>query len=806
MSDFNCIHCGEDCGKHPVIWQENPFCCEGCKTVYQILNENKLEKYYSIYQSPGIKVDVQDYGNKYAWLDKEEIIKKLVYFSEGEYSKVKLYIPEIHCSSCIWLLENLYQLNPNITQSTVNFIKKEVDITFKNSAISLRQIVELLASIHYIPMINLESATNEAHKQQNKKLIYKLGIAGFAFGNTMLLSMPEYLPGEVSHDFQSFFGYLNLLLAIPVLFYSASDYIISAYKNLKHKIINIDFPITIGIFTIFLESTYEIFSGLGTGYMDSLCGLVFFLLIGKWYQNRTYQALSFERDYKSYFPVAVTRIGAEGEEYVMLEDIKIGDRIVVHNQELIPADSVLVEGEANINYSFVTGESKPVYKRLGDEVYAGGKQIGSTIEVEVVKEVMQSKLTHLWNQDIHNQQNNKKDLSYLIDEISKRFTIIILSVAVLAALYWWFHDKSFIIYAFTSVLIVACPCALALSIPFTYGNTMRIFGKMGFYLKKSNVVEKMNHIDVIVFDKTGTITYTDTMSVIFHGQELSNDDIYAFKSLSRQSKHPLSTAVFDFLQSDYSKDIIDYREIPSAGIVGLLDGKTVRLGSAKFIGTERTSDESTASHVYLSIDGEYRGYFTIKNQYRDGAKEVIEELSKNYELHLISGDNDAERNYLSQLFGDNSRLSFNQSPGEKLEYIKKLKIEGKRVAMIGDGLNDAGALSESNLAISIADDVFNFSPACDAILEADNFKLLPELILKASDSLKVVYASFVISFLYNIIGICFAVTGNLSPIIAAILMPASSVTVVSFVTFATNYKLRNLRLQARLREKPNLKQ
>jgi Cu+-exporting ATPase len=768
--------------------------------VYQLLNENKLENYYTMYDNPGIKVEVQDYGNKYAWLDKEEVIEKLVYFTEGEYSKVKLYIPDIHCSSCIWLLENLYQLNPNITQSMVNFVKKEVDITYKNSAISLRQIVELLASIHYIPMINLESVTNEAHKQQNKKLIYKLGIAGFAFGNTMLLSMPEYIPGEVSPEFKSFFGYLNMFLAIPVLLYSASDYILSAYKNLRHKIINIDFPITLGIFTIFFQSSYEIISGNGTGYMDSLCGLVFFLLIGKWYQNRTYQALSFERDYKSYFPVAVTRITEEGEEYAMLEELKVGDRIVVHNQELIPADSVLKSGEANINYSFVTGESKPVFKRPGDEVYAGGKQIGSTIEVEVTKEVKQSKLTHLWNQDIHEQKDKKKDLTELIDEISKRFTAIIVSVAIGAAIYWWFNDPSIIVYAFSSVLIVACPCALALSIPFTYGNTMGIFGKLGYYLKKSTVVEKMTKIDAVVFDKTGTITYTDTLSVEYDGEKLSANDLYACKSLSRQSKHPLSTAVFDYIQSDFSREVEDYREIPSKGIIGKLNGKTYRLGSASFIGCDTQQDDPKASHVFFSIDGQSKGYFTIHNKYREGAQEVIEELKLKYDLHLISGDNDAEKDYLSTLFGGDAQLNFNQSPADKLEYVKKLKGQGKRVAMIGDGLNDAGALSESHLAISIADDVFNFSPACDAILEADNFRLLPQLIHSTSTALRIVYASFVISFLYNVVGLFFAVSGNLSPIIAAILMPASSVTVVSFVTLATNIKLRKLKRYARNKE------
>lgn len=793
MSEIKCIHCGEDCGKNPVIWEGKPFCCEGCKTVYQILNENKLGTYYSMYETPGIKVDLQDFGGKYSYLDKDEIKEKLIYFTEGEYSRTKLYIPDIHCSSCIWLLENLYLLNPSITQSMVNFVKKEVDITFKNTEISLRQIVELLASIHYIPMINLQSITGEKNKSENKKIIYKLGIAGFVFGNTMLLSMPEYIPGEVSKDFQSFFGWFNFFLAIPVLLYSASDYLLSAYKNLRHMMVNIDLPISIGIISIFAESSYEIFTGSGSGYMDSMAGLVFFLLVGKWYQNKTYQALSFERDYKSYFPVAVTRIKNDKEDFVPIEEVVVGDRLVIHNQELIPADGVLMKGEANVNYSFVTGEAKPVFKKVGDELYAGGKQIGSTIELEVTKEVMQSRLTQLWNQDIHRTDDSHKDLSSLVDTISKWFTAFILITASIAAFAWWFIDKSVIIFAFTSVLIVACPCALALSIPFTYGNTMRIFGRMGFFLKKATVVESIKHIDTLVFDKTGTITYTDLLSVNYEGKALTEKEEFYFKSLSRQSKHPLSTAVFEFLESNYSKEVEEYREIPASGTIGIIDGKTIRLGSASFVGCQPIEILDIASVVYASIDGEYWGCFLIENKYRQGIEQVIDSLKQHYELHLISGDNDAEKSRMKALFSSDENLRFNQSPVDKLEYIKSLKEKGKRVLMIGDGLNDAGALNESHVGISIADDVFNFSPACDAILEAEKFEFLPEFLFNTSSSLKVVYASFALSLLYNVVGLYFAVTGQLSPIIAAILMPISSVSVVAFVTLLTNFNLRKMR-------------
>ncbi len=792
MSEIiECIHCGENCGKHPIVWEGKNFCCEGCKTVYQLLNENKLNTYYDIYDAPGIKVDVQDFGKKYAYLDNEEISKKLVYFKEGEYSKVKLYVPDIHCSSCIWLLENLFLLNKSITQSTVNFIKKEVDITFKNADISLREVVELLASIHYIPMISLESITGEQNKSENKTLIIKIGIAGFVFGNTMLLSMPDYIPGGelLTKEFKNFFGYINLFLSLPIILYCGNDYLLSAYKNLKHKMVNIDLPISIGILTIFFESAYEILSSTGTGYMDSLAGLVFFLLLGKWYQNKTYQALSFERDYKSYFPVAVSKL-VDGEEVIIqLNEIAVGDQIIVHNQELIPADGILTKGEANINYSFVTGESKPVFKRSGDELYAGGKQIGSTIVIEVVKEVMQSKLTQLWNQD--GSSSGEKDLTTIIDRISKNFTFIILATAFSAAVYWFFNDTSLALISFTSVLIVACPCALALSIPFTYGNIMQAFGRIGFYLKKSEVVEKLSKMDTIVFDKTGTITHIDALSVKYHGKELSSDEISWVKNLSRQSQHPLSKAIFDSIESPINNKIEDYMEIASSGIKAVFGNNKVKMGSASFVNYD-TKDKANSSIVYLSVNDKVLGWYSVENKYREGVDNLANSLGKQFELHIISGDNDAEAERLKHIFGDKLIMHFDQSPMDKYNYIKSLKEQGKKVLMVGDGLNDAGALKESYIGISIADDVFNFSPASDAILEAKQFHRLPKLIDYSKKGIKIVYASFVISFLYNIIGISFAVSGQLSPIIAAILMPISSITVVAFVTIAARFAMRKL--------------
>ncbi len=786
-----CVHCGDDCGKYPVVWDDKNFCCHGCKSVYQILNKNKLNKYYTIVDTPGVRMEKQEFGTKYAYLDNEEIRDKLLDFAEGNIQKVTLFVPSIHCSSCIWLLENLHLLHPGVKSSLVNFTKKEVSVTYDSSVLSLRHLVELLASIHYIPQITLDRVDGKKKPATNKMLLAKIGVAGFAFGNIMLFSFPEYLNirEELGDEFKEFFSLINVVLSLPVLFFSSRDYFLSAYKNLRHKVVNIDLPISIGILALIIQSYFEIFTNTGPGYLDSFAGFIFFLLIGKWYQDKTYKSLSFDRDYKSYFPVAVSKLTKNGEVSTPLKDVTTGDRILIRNQELIPTDGKIVKGFGNIDYSFVTGESVPVAKHQGDFVFAGGKQIGQAIEIEVKRDVAQSQLTQLWNQNASNEKS-VSHMTSLIDRLSKNFTIAVLIIAAGTAAFWYFKDPSIALMAFTSVLIVACPCAIALSMPFSFGTAMRLLGHKGFYLKNTDVVERLTKVDAVVFDKTGTITYNRSKEVTLKESTLSAEEVIAVKSLARQSAHPLSAAVFDFLEVDHIDEVQDFMEIPSAGIKGDVDGMKVKLGSAAFVTGNDNDDEVFASEVYVSVDGEYKARFEVKSKYRDGMQEIVGYLKNSMELHLISGDNEAEKSRLTKIFGTAENLYFNQSPQDKLNYIKLLKEKGHKVLMIGDGLNDAGALNQSDVGISIADDVYQFSPACDAILEAGKFSRLREYIRFSKSSLNIVKASYMISILYNIIGLSFAVQGLLSPIIAAILMPLSSVTVVSFVTFSTQLSAR----------------
>ena len=779
-----CVHCGEECGKYHIIWDEKPFCCNGCKAVYQILNKNKLYTYYELEETPGVKVNDPEYGDKFAYLDQEEIKNQLLEFKDGDFSKVTFFVPTIHCSSCIWLLENLQTLNSGISYSVVNFVKKEVSITYKESLISMRQVVELMASLHYAPMISLEDLDKKNPQKTNRTLIFKLGVAGFSFGNIMMLSLPDYLAktGGVDPALQRFLSFMIFILAVPVLVYSANDYLISAYKNLKLKIVNTDMPISLGIVALFGQSAFEILTNTGTGYFDSFAGFIFFLLIGKWYQGKTYQALSFDRDYKSYFPIAITKIDSDKESIIQIRDLKEGNRILVRHNELIPVDSELVKGVARIDYSFVTGESNPVSKLIGDAIYAGGKQVGPAIELKVNKSVDQSNLTKLWNQS-ESANIHTKTMNTIVDRVSKWFTYAVIALALGTTIFWFFIEPHRAISIFTAILIVACPCALALSIPFTYGNSMRIFGKQGFYIKQTQVIENLAKIDTIVFDKTGTITEANAVEVIFEGiNSLLEEEKSLIKSVARQSTHPLSTALYNHFKDIETYYVSDFDEIPSKGIEGKIGEKVIRLGSKAFVCSDNIEQNFFQSQVFVSIDGVCRGYFRMENKYRQGLSDLIDEIGKRYELHLLSGDNEGEKERLLPLFKEEKRLHFNQKPEDKLTYILKLREANKTVLMIGDGLNDAGALNIAHVGITIADDIYNFSPACDGILEAKKFRKLSSFLKMARGSIKTVKASFGISILYNILGLGFAVKGLLTPILAAILMPISSVTVVVFVS------------------------
>jgi len=779
--ETSCYHCGDDLPATPYLSADKQFCCLGCKGVYQILSSHNLNSYYAYNDVPG--QSQKKAPQHFDYLDEPGIAADLVDYTDEKTTVITLFIPAIHCSSCIWLLEHLHKINPAVAESRIDFLKKQVSITFKNQQITLRKVVEMLTAIGYEPMISLQDVVKKQLTDHSERdLIMKIAVAGFCFANVMMLSFPDYFGfSSFEENYRSFFNWINLALSLPVLLYSSRDYFISAWTNLKNGILNLDFPLALGIAVMFIRSAAEIITHTGSGFIDTLCSLVFFLLIGKWMQRRTYHYLSFERDYRSYFPVAVTRIANGKDQPIPLNELKPGDRILIRSNEIIPADAILLKGEAKLDFSFVTGESLAVDKVLGEIIYAGGRQIAGAIELEVVKPVSQSYLTKLWNNEAFAAQRNP--IKTFSDTASKYFSIVLLIVAFAAGLFWISTDLNKAIASFTAVLIIACPCALALSSPFTLAAVLSIFDKNKFYLKNTAVIEELARIDTIVFDKTGTITNPAAKGFEFTGK-LQSAEKQLVSDLAKNSGHPLSREVVKWLNLDTVYPVDQYREQVGRGISGIVNGCKVKLGSATFLGLN-TQDKGSV--VHLIIDGNYHGYFVSEQRWRPGFKQLALKLGQQKDLHLLSGDQDHDYKRLAPFFPGSQQLHFKQSPQHKLDYIVKLQQTGAQVMMLGDGLNDAGALKQSELGIAVTDDINNFSPGCDGILDGAAFDKLPQFMQQAKDAVKVIHMSFVISILYNAAGLFFAVQGLLSPLMAAILMPLSTVTIILFTSLTARF-------------------
>ncbi|WP_439696947.1 heavy metal translocating P-type ATPase [Mucilaginibacter sp. AW1-7] len=784
-----CYHCGDECLTTSFVADEKQFCCQGCKSVYQILAGSGLGSYYNYNDHPG--ATRARVSKRFDYLSESSIVNDLLDYTDEHITIITLYIPHIHCSSCLWLLEQLNRFNPAIHYSRVDFLKKQLIVRFDHRICSLQQLVELLYDIGYEPLISLQDVIKKQNSANKGNLVQKIAVAGFCFGNVMLLSFPEYFGlSAFEQTFKHFFGYLNIVFTLPVVFFCGRDYFVSAFNNLKARTLNIDFPLALGIAILFIRTVAEVLAHTGAGYADTLCGLVFFLLVGKFVQQKTYHHISFERDYRSFFPVAVQVLTGDTEKPIPLAQLVTGQRILIRHNEIIPADAILLKGDALIDFSFVTGEAIPVNKTWGEIIYAGGRQTGDAIELEVVKPVSQSYLTQLWNNEAFTRKQDSRTKTFS-ETISKYFTIALLIIAFGSLLAWLFTDYRRGIDAFTAVLIIACPCALALSTPFTMAAALSIFDRNLFYLKNTRIVEQLAAIDTIVMDKTGTISTGNSKSVVIQGQPTEKQKQLIY-SACRNSIHPLSRMICQFL-GDYKKlPVTDYKEIPGKGITATVESNTLRMGSGSFVfGFAEGGVRNTSVHIMIS--NHYLGYFQFAQEYRAGM-ENISLLNKSYDLFLLSGDHDHERTDLVQFFKADKAMHFNQSPQDKLDFIKALQQKGKQVLMLGDGLNDSGALKQSDVGIAVTDDVNNFSPGCDAILDGKSFSKLPSFLRFARDAVNVIRLSFLISLTYNIIGLSYAVTGHLSPLIAAILMPLSTVTIISFTTLATHFAAKKRKL------------
>lgn len=778
-----CYHCGEICPAASPRFDDKDFCCSGCQGVYQLLQDNQLCSYYDDQDFAGTTPLSDDKLNKFAFLDDPEAARNQIKFQDNHHIIIEWLLPQMHCASCVWLLEHLQKLDTGITTTRVNFMARTLTVDFDPQKTTLRNIATTLSRIGYEPHLEASAPANQSHAtthQRRQWLI--LGLTGFCFGNIMLLSLPEYLGLEsIGHGaLGNFFRYLALLISLPALGIGGQVFFRNAFQALKQRNLHIDLGIALSIALTFGRSLYEIITQTGSGYLDSMTGILFFMHVGRHFQNKTHDRIHFDLNYKNFFPLHVQRIGEQGQnQSIPIQQIAVDDLLELACQDIVPVDALCLSDEAEIDYSFVTGESKPVQVRRSEIIYAGGRNVGKTTVVRAIKTVDQSYLTQLWDKESNTSSKTEQSFS---DRLGTYFTVVLLVLSGSAFAYWYPIDSGRAWHALTTVLVVACPCALLLSTTFTQGIVLRYLAAKDLFVKNAHVLERLQTIDYIVMDKTGTITGQHEQYT-FIGIALTASEERMIARLASQSNHPYSKALSQLSgAATRHLHISHFKQDIGQGLSAVIEGTAIKLGSAAYIGLKE-EEHPSGSRVYVQIGDCLRGHFQFEAHYREALVPTLERLTKTTPVELLSGDRNQSQGTMADVRGYLAHMRFQQTPHDKKARIQELQAQ-HHVMMVGDGLNDAGALAQSDIGVAVSDKSNHFSPACDILIAGTSFHYLPQLFAIARGSQRIIYASFVLSLMYNTVGLYFAMQGELSPLIAAILMPLSSISILLFTRSA----------------------
>jgi P-type Cu+ transporter len=789
-----CLHCGLPCDAPAVSRGQRPFCCAGCEAVFDLLAAQQLSGYYGAAgeAAPGVSQKRRDASDRdrFAGLDDPEVAARFLRFDDGHTAVATFAVPDIHCASCVWLLEQLWRFDRAVTRSEVDLQHRTITVEYRSGRTSVRTIAERLASLGYEPVMDSERDPGVVPAAR-RRLYMQMGVAGFAFGNIMLFSIPRYASGRaLEGGFQTLFDVVNVAFAVPVLLFSARDYFRVGWQAVRARTISIEVPVSIGLSVLFGRSVADILAHRGPGFLDSFSGLVFFLLIGRLFQQKTFERLSFDRTFRSFLPLTVHVERGRALEPTPVGTLRPDDCIRLRRGEIVPADARVLDADALVDYRFLTGEECPVTIRAGERVRAGGRA-GSSMRLAVLRRPSEGELAMLWANPVLTGTKHRW-LSDAGSRFGAWFTALAIAFAAAGALAWW-PDAGASASVATAVLIIACPCALTLAAPITLGTAMGLLGRRGLYLKDAAAVLDLSRIDTIVFDKTGTLTTAASLKVV-EAEGLTASEWALVRRLAAESSHPVSVAIARGagaadvpLPPASSARPVDVRDLPGEGLTGVIDGHRVAIGSAGFVAALLQQPVGPADRPAVAVDGK-AGWVRLTAAARPGIDDAADALAARHRLMLVSGDIGTESARWSPLFG--SRMHFQQSPDDKLRIVDEEKRQGRRVLMVGDGLNDAGALMAADVGLAVCDDSACIVPSCDGVIGGDRIGQLPAILRFARHARHVVLACFAVSIAYNVVGLTLALTGALTPLASAILMPVSSLTIVGLSSGGVRWAAR----------------
>ncbi|MCS0288759.1 heavy metal translocating P-type ATPase [Vibrio alginolyticus] len=775
----SCYHCGEDVPantdfKVDILGESRKMCCPGCETVAQTIVDSGLVSYYQYRTAPAEKADlVPEQLQALIHYDNEDVQSEFVRNRENV-SEVTLSLEGVSCAACAWLIEKQVSNTAGLVSIRVNTTTNRALLAWDKTQVRLS---ELLSVIH---KLGYKAAPFEADKQEAsyhrmmKQYLYRLGIAGLATMQVMMLAVALYLEvfGDLEPEFKNYFRWVSLIFATPVLLYSALPFYLNAWRSIKGRTLGMDVPVSIALIFAYVASLIATVTEQGEVFFESISMFTFFLLVGRFLEMRARRkAAAASGNLLKLIPAIATTL--DGEQ-IPVKTLKVGDRIRVLPGEHIPADGKVISGRIHIDESMLTGESVHVVKREGDAVYAGTLNGDESFELEVMSSKADSMISNIVRlQD--EAQHSKPKIAEIADVVARYFVGAILIISAGTWLYWHQTKPDDAFWIMLSVLVATCPCALSLATPTALTCATSRMGNFGILLRKGHVFETLCKINHLVVDKTGTLTKGDIE--ICDTKVLSDlpkeDCLSLAAALEAHANHPIARSFASYANDDFV--VYEVQNVIGSGIEGIWNGKVVKIGSAAFV-QGKESEESHA--VYLSVDGEHVAIFYYRDPIRKESKAFVQRFADaGIKTTLLTGDSLSNARPVANEIGIDHVVA-SAKPEDKLAYLKSLD-EDSITMMVGDGINDAPTLAGAHLSVAMGGGTDVAKASADMTLLGDNLEKLLEARLLALRTRKIIRENLAWSLGYNLLILPLAVAGLVAPYIAVVGMSASSIIVVS---------------------------
>jgi Cu2+-exporting ATPase len=787
----SCFHCNE-----PVLTgeqfttiingQAQPMCCPGCQAVSQAIIDAGLTSYYQFRSEPGNRQTalVPEQLTQYSAYDLPEVQQDFVH-KQGEIDSTSLSIDGITCAACAWLIEHKLKPINGITNVLVNSTTQRAMVSWDNNTIKLSEILQLISQIGYQAAPYQVDEQEKQSKADSRKFLLRLGLAGFATMQVMMFALALYTGyfTDLDVEFRDYFRWVSLIFAAPVVLYSAQPFYFSALRSVLSGKLNMDVSVSIAIGGAFIASCVATIQGNGEVYFESVSMFTFFLLLGRYFEQTARQRASVSSSNLHKLIPLTAHLVKDGQTVeIAAKQLRINDVILVKPGEVIAADAVVVSGKSSVNEAMLTGEQMPITKQLEDHVYAGTINVEQPLHIKV-NALGQDQLVAEIIRLQEMASNNKPAIALIADRLARYFSATILSIALITYIVWSFISPEDAFWVTLSVLVATCPCALALATPTAVTCATAIFTQLGIITRKAGVFEKLTQIDHVVFDKTGTLTCGQlSIGEVKLEKNYSQDQVLAIAAAIEQgSLHPIANAFKPYVKNIHQ--VVDVEHHVGLGIAATVDNQSVKIGKLAFVlsPTEALKQEQDIQHaqlIYLSIDNQLVAQIEMLDQLRIDSKQTVNRLAQSkIGLSIASGDSSGHVEYLAQKLGITD-VHAGLSPQGKLQFINQLQ-QTKKVAMFGDGINDAPVLAGANLSVAMGSGSAIAKNSADLILLGDHLSRFNDAINVAKQAQRIIHQNLLWAFAYNVIILPLAVTGHVAPYIAAIGMSVSSLIVVS---------------------------